>query len=146
MGWSAVVFSSTTLAADINIFAFTPALFLYAASISWITMYDTIYGYQDIKYDREMGIRSASIHLEKRLKLSLLAMSSFSLANLGVFGWLTHQEPIYYICLGAAGLHFLKQIVFFDPKSPRSALKHFNSNNTVGAIVAFGLLASLLIK
>ena len=143
MGWSAVLFSQS---ASSNILEFMPAIFLYAGSIAWITMYDTIYGYQDIKFDRETGIRSASIHLEKRIKSSLFALSSISLANLAVFGYLTHQEPIYYISLGAAALHFVKQILFLDPKSPKSALRQFNSNNTVGVLVTFGLLASILIK
>lgn len=147
MGWSAVVFSSSaSLAQTGNILAFLPALFLYAGSVSWITMYDTIYGYQDIQFDRQNGIKSTSIHLEKRLRSSLLGFSGLTVANLATFGWLTSQEPIFYISLGLASLHFLKQIIFFDPKSPRSALKNFNSNNTIGAIVAFGLLASILIK
>lgn len=149
MGWSAVIFSQGAAAsslAHMNILEFLPALFAYAGSVAWITMYDTIYGFQDIKFDRENGIRSASIHLEKRLKSSLFGLSALSLANLALFGALTHQEPIYYISLGAVALHFVKQILFLDPKSPKSALKQFNSNNTVGALVTFGLFASIFIK
>ena len=67
-------------------------------------------------------------------------------SNLALFGYLTNQEPIYYITVGLAMAHFLKQIMFVKYKSPESCHKHFVSNNTIGILITFGLLASLLIK
>lgn len=144
IGWSAV--TCNVLSQNANLLAFAPAMFLFAGCVSWVTFYDTIYGFQDIVFDKKLGLKSTSIHLEKRIKRWLLGFSSVTLANLGMFGLLTHQEPIYYITLGLAGAHFLKQIIMFNPKSPQSALKTFKSNNTVGALVTFGLLSSILIQ
>jgi 4-hydroxybenzoate polyprenyl transferase len=144
MGWSAV--TCTSLAQDASILTFLPAMFLYLSCVNWIVFYDTIYGYQDIVFDKKLGLKSTSIHLENRIKLWLLGFSSLTVTNLAAFGWLTNQEPIFYITLGLAGAHFLKQIAFFNPKSPESALKNFKSNNTVGALITFGMLASLFIK
>ena len=42
---------------------------------------------------------------------------------------MTNQEPIYYITVGLAAAHFLKQIVLLKPNSPESCYKQFKSNN-----------------
>lgn len=147
MGWSAVMFSSTAaLAASTNIFQFLPVLPLFAAGVSWTLHYDTIYGFQDKEHDRKLGLKSTSLHLEKSPKKWLLGFSSLFTTNMALFGYLTSQEPIYYITLGLAAAHLLKQIAFVKLDSPESCQKQFKSNNAVGALIALGLLSSLLIK
>jgi 4-hydroxybenzoate polyprenyltransferase len=144
MGWSAVLCSSTSQIQ--NIFSFLPAVALYAACVNWTLFYDTIYAFQDKEHDKKVGIKSTALHLENNIRKWLLGFSSLSVANLGLFGWMTYQEPIYYISLGLAMAHFLKQIFFVRYSSPESCNKQFKSNNTIGVIIGFGLLASILIK
>jgi 4-hydroxybenzoate polyprenyltransferase len=145
MGWSTVMCTSTAVA-NLNIFSFLPALVLYAGCINWTLFYDTIYAYQDKEFDQKAGMKSTAITLEKRRTLWLLGFSTACCSNLALFGYLTSQEPIFYITVGLAMAHFLKQMAFVNYKSPESCARQFNSNSTIGALVGFGLLASILIK
>ena len=61
-----------------------------------------------------------------------MGFSTLATSNLALFGYLTNQEPIYYITVGLAAAHFLKQIVLLKPNSPESCYKQFKSNNTIG--------------
>ena len=144
MGWSAVICSSAVHSQ--TILSFLPVLPLYIASINWTLFYDTIYAFQDKSYDQKLGIKSTAVHLQKNTRLWLLGFSSMCTSNLALFGYLTNQEPIYYITVGLAMAHFFKQMMFVNYKSPESCHKQFVSNNTIGALIAFGLLSSLLIK
>lgn len=145
MGWSAVLCTSA-LTQPQNILAFLPALALYAGSINWTLFYDTIYGFQDKRFDEKLGLKSTSITLQKNTRLWLLGFASMFGSNLALFGFLTAQEPIFYISLGAAMLHFLKQILFVKYDNPEACLKQFKSNNTIGVLIAFGLLANIYLK
>lgn len=146
MGWSAVLCSTSNAIMQQSLLAFFPALVLYAGCINWTLFYDTIYAFQDKEHDKKLGLKSTAIHLEKNPKIWLLGFSSLFTSNMALFGWLTNQEPIYYMSLGLCMLQFLKQISMVDLNSPESCHKQFKSNTTIGALVGFGLLASLLIK
>jgi 4-hydroxybenzoate polyprenyltransferase len=145
MGWSTVLCTSTAVA-NLNLFSFLPAFVLYAGCINWTLFYDTIYAYQDKEHDERAGVKSTAITLEKRRTLWLLGFSTACVSNLALFGYLTSQEPIFYITLGLTMAHFLKQMAFVNFKSPESCARQFKSNSTIGALVGFGLLASMLIK
>lgn len=144
MGWSAVL--CTSAVAPQNILAFLPAVALYAGAINWTLFYDTIYGFQDKIYDEKLGLKSTSITLQKHKYLWLSGFASLFGSNLALFGYLTAQEPIFYISLGAAMLHFVKQMAFVKENNPKSCMKQFKSNNTIGILVAFGLLANIYLK
>lgn len=144
MGWSAIICSSLTQNA--NILSFLPAAFLFFGCVNWTLFYDTIYAFQDIKFDKKLGLKSSAMAIENKPIRWLLGFSSLWIINMALFGWMTGQEPIYYMSLGMATTHFVKQIAFVNLKSPESCAKTFRSNNTIGAIMTFGLMASLLIK
>lgn len=143
MGWSAVLCTATQ---PQNILAFLPAVALYAGSINWTLFYDTIYGFQDKKHDEKLGLKSTAITLQKNPRLWLLGFSSMFTSNLALFGYMTSQEPIFYITLGLASLHLLKQIAFVRANDPKACMKQFKSNNTIGFLIAFGLLGSIYLK
>ncbi len=145
LGWSAVLCTPAAMA-SLNLFSFAPAAVLYAGSFSWTLFYDTIYAFQDKKHDEAAGIKSTAVWLNRRKYLWLTGFATATTANLALFGWLTNQEQIYYIMLGAIGVHFVKQMAMVNFNSPQSCMKQFKSNNVIGALVAFGLFASLAIK
>ena len=35
----------------------------YSSGVCWTLVYDTLYGYQDRKDDRKLGLKSTSLHL-----------------------------------------------------------------------------------
>ena len=96
MGWSAILCSSSTVQTE-NLLIFLPVLSLYAACINWTMFYDTIYAFQDKIEDKRMGLNSTAILFEKNPTLWLLGFSALTTSNLALFGYLTSQEPIFYI-------------------------------------------------
>ena len=54
-----------------NIFSLE-MLTMYVGCILWTLAYDTVYGFQDIKDDKKIGIKSTSIKFKKHSKLFLL--------------------------------------------------------------------------
>ena len=60
LGWTAIQ-------GEINIVA----IIFYLGAIFWTLGFDTIYGYQDIKDDEIIGVKSTSIKFKKKPKLFL---------------------------------------------------------------------------
>ena len=53
---------------------------LYMGAILWTVVYDTIYAFQDIAYDKKVGIRSCAIEFEKNPKKILGSLAGISIA------------------------------------------------------------------
>jgi len=51
---------------------------LYIGSILWTIVYDTIYAFQDISYDKKIGLKSCAIEFEKNPKLILGSLAALS--------------------------------------------------------------------
>ena len=75
-----------------------PALFLYAAAISWTIGFDTIYALQDLRDDAIVGVRSTARLFGPRVQLAVGALYAVSAAcaAFAVFlaggGWLAYRR------------------------------------------------------
>jgi 4-hydroxybenzoate polyprenyltransferase len=116
-------------------------LVLYFGAIFWTLGYDTIYGYQDIKDDEIIGLKSTSIKFKKNPYTFLYLCYSTFIISLLIVGYLMKLNTIYYIFLI---LVFFQMIVFqlksLDIKVSLNCLKAFKSNNFLGLIVFLGLM------
>jgi 4-hydroxybenzoate polyprenyltransferase len=116
-------------------------LVLYFGAIFWTLGYDTIYGYQDIKDDEIIGLKSTSIKFKKNPYTFLYLCYSVFIISLVMIGYLMELNTIYYIFLI---LVFFQMIVFqlksLDIKVSLNCLKAFKSNNFLGLIVFLGLV------
>ena len=105
-------------------------LVLYFGAIFWTLGYDTIYGYQDIKDDEIIGLKSTSIKFKKNPYTFLYLCYSVFIISLIMIGYLMELNTIYYIFLI---LVFFQMIVFqlksLDIKVSLNCLKTFKSNN-----------------
>ncbi len=116
-------------------------IILYIGAIFWTLGFDTIYGYQDIKDDEIIGVKSTSIKFKKNPKLFLIICYSIFILSLIIVGILMKFNTIFYLFLPATILHlFVYQIYNFNFKDPKNILKVFKSNNLLGAIVLFNIL------
>jgi len=117
-----------------------PILF-YIGAIFWTLGYDTIYGYQDIKDDEIIGIKSTSIKFKNNPKIFLTLCYSFLLIFLILIGVLMNFSNIFYLLLIIPFCHlFFYQINFFNINNPESCLKIFKSNNILGFLIFVNLL------
>ena len=122
-----------------------PIIF-YIGAIFWTLGYDTIYGYQDIKDDEIIGLKSTSIKFKGKEKKFLISCYIILLALLIIGGNYIELNYGYYFLMLVPFVHlFLYQIRIFDPKDSSSCLKAFKSNNFLGFIIFLNILLSKLL-
>ncbi len=116
-------------------FSYIPIIF-YIGAIFWTLAYDTIYGFQDIKDDEIIGVKSTSIKFKKNPKqLIFLCYLIFILIQI-LLGVLMEFNYYYYIGLIIIIIHLLFfQIIKLDVSNPNNCLKKFKSNNFLGFLV-----------
>ena len=117
-----------------------PIIF-YLGAIFWTLGYDTIYGFQDIKDDEIIGLKSTSIKFKnnpyKFLKLCYLVF----LTNLLIVGFFLGLNKLYYLLFVLIFLQmFYFQLKKLDVKVPKQCLDVFKSNNFLGLLVLFSLI------
>ena len=116
-------------------------IILYIGAIFWTLGFDTIYGYQDIKDDEIIGVKSTSIKFKKNPKLFLIICYLMFTISLITVGFFMKFNTIFYIFLSIPIIHlFFYQIYNFNYKDPKNCLKIFKTNNLFGAIVLFNIL------
>ena len=134
LGWTAVT-------GDIS---FIPILF-YIGAIFWTLGYDTIYGYQDIKDDEIIGLKSTSIKFKKKPYTFVFSCYLIYLLILLTTGYLMNLNKYSFIFF----IFILIQMFYFQLKKlqiedPISCLKVFKSNNFLGLIVFLSLIIGKL--
>ena len=130
LGW-------TSVSSQIDI---VPILFYFGA-IFWTLGYDTIYGYQDIKDDEIIGLKSTSIKFKGNAKKFLFFCYSLLIIFFLVGGYYMKFNYSYYLFLIIPLFHlFFYQLKTFNLKNPSSCLKAFKSNNLLGLIIFLNIL------
>ena len=130
LGWTAVD----------NQISLIPIVF-YTGAIFWTLGYDTIYGYQDIKDDEIIGLKSTSIKFKGKAKNFLSLCYSALMVFFIVGGYFMQFHYSYYLLLIIPLMHlFLYQIRIFDITNPLGCLNVFKSNNIFGLIIFLNIL------
>ena len=135
LGW-------TSINPEVNLI---PLIF-YLGAIFWTLAYDTIYGFQDIKDDEIIGLKSTSIKFKSNPIIFLYLCYLIFLSSLIFVGFLNEFSKLYYSSLILIVWHmYFIQLKNFDPNDPRVCLKIFKSNNFLGVIIFISLLVGKLI-
>ena len=130
LGWTAIK-------SEIDII---PIIFYFGA-IFWTLGYDTIYGYQDIKDDEIIGLKSTSIKFKSNEKKFLFICYALLLILFLIGGYFMEFKNTYYFLMIIPFLHlFFYQIKIFESKDSKSCLKVFKSNNIFGLIIFLNIL------
>ena len=130
LGWSSI-FGEISL---------IPLLF-YLGAIFWTLAYDTIYGFQDIKDDEIIGLKSTSIKFKNIPYTFLILCYSLFFASLMIVGLLMKLNNYFYIMSVLIFAHlFLYQIKNLNIKNSNVCLEKFKSNNFLGFLVLISLL------
>jgi len=117
----------------------------YVGAIFWTLGYDTIYGYQDIKDDEIIGLKSTSIKFKTASKKFLFTCYTILSILLLIGGEAMEFDYTYFILSIIPILHlFFYQIKIFNINEPSSCLKAFRSNNLFGLIIFLNILIANL--
>ena len=135
LGWTAIY-------ADLSILPFV----FYFGAIFWTLGYDTIYGFQDIKDDEIIGVKSTSIKFKNDPKKFLLFCYLFFLVSLIFVGIKMNFKFYYFIFLSLPTIQLLIfQIKSLDISNTFDCLRKFKSNNFLGIIVLINIFIGKLI-
>ena len=122
-----------------------PILF-YLGAIFWTLGYDTIYGFQDIKDDEIIGLKSASIKFKDNAKSFIFLCYLILCISLFITGYLINSNLFFYFFMILPISHlFLYQINKFNPKNPDKCLEIFKSNNFLGLLVFINIFVGKII-
>ena len=137
-----IILGWTSIKGEIDL---VPVL-LYFGAIFWTLGYDTIYGYQDIKDDEIIGVKSTSIKFKKNPKLFIsLCYLILSLCLIYV-GHQMNFKFIYFFGIIIIFLHLLIfQVKFLQIHKAASCLNKFKSNNFLGLLIFFNILIGKII-
>ena len=128
-----------------NEFVYVPIIFYFGA-IFWTLGYDTIYGFQDIKDDEIIGLKSTSIKFKNNPINFLLLCYTILIIILISLGLMMNFKNLYFLFLGLPILHLIFfQIKQLNIKEPDKCLKIFKSNNFFGFLVYINILIGKLI-
>ena len=121
-----------------------PIIF-YVGAIFWTLGYDTIYGYQDIKDDEIIGVKSTSIKFKNNPKKFLSLCYLITLSSIIITGLYMNFNNAYFLFLLIPAIHMVFQIKMLNIKDGKMCLKIFKSNNILGLVVFVNLLIGKLI-
>ena len=120
--------------------SFIPLIFYFGA-IFWTLGYDTIYGYQDIKDDEIIGVKSTSIKFKNSPKTFISVCYFLFFLSLILIGYFMNFNNLYYLLLIIPFFHlFFYQIINLDVNNNNSCHQKFKSNNILGIIIFLTVL------
>ncbi len=138
-----IILGWTSISGNLEI---TPIIFYFGA-IFWTLGYDTIYGYQDIKDDEIIGLKSTSIKFKGTAKLFLITCYLILILSFILGGYLMEFNLYYFLFLIIPAVQlFLYQIKTFDLNNSSMCLKIFKSNNYFGLIIFFNILIGKILQ
>ncbi len=132
-----VILGWTSISDQINIVP----IILYFGAIFWTLGYDTVYGFQDLKDDEIIGLKSTSIKFKNNPFIFLKICYSFFLVSLILIGFLMHLNSFYFIFLFliATQMYYF-QISKLNVNDANSCLKTFKSNSHLGLLIFIALI------
>ena len=132
-----IILGWTSISGEINLII----ILFYIGAIFWTLGYDTIYGYQDIKDDEIIGLKSTSIKFKNSAKQFLFLCYTILSVLFLVGGYYMNFKYIYFAIFIVPLIHlFFFQIKKFNKNNPSDCLKIFKSNNMFGLIIFLNIL------
>ena len=117
-----------------------PIIF-YLGAIFWTLGYDTVYGFQDIKDDEIIGLKSTSIKFKSNPYIFLNLCYLIFYISIVLIGILMELNKYYFLFSIVIFFQlFYLQLKKLDVQIPSNCLKTFKSNNLLGFLVFINLL------
>ena len=115
-------------------------ILVYIAAAIWTLGYDTIYAYQDIKYDLELNLKSTAIKFREKGPKFIWYAYQITIALLCIAGLHMHLNFFFYTAMAAAAYHLYWQIENLDISKVDDCTKKFKSNVEFAFLVLIAIL------
>ncbi len=114
---------------------------LFAATVCWAIVYDTIYAIQDKEDDLKIGVKSSAILFGSYTWLGVGLAACFMLLFLSLAGEVSHLGAGYFLGLLLISILIGYQVVLLRSEiTSQQALRLFKQHCWVGALVLIGIL------
>ena len=118
----------------------------YIGAVFWTLGYDTVYGYQDIKDDELIGLKSTSIKFKEKPSNFIFLCYLLFFISLVFSGIKSNLNMLYFIIILLIFLNvFYFKLNKINFRKPNSCLNFFKFNNLIGAYVFVALIAGKII-
>lgn len=121
------------------------AIAMWAGAVAWQIAYDAIYGYIDMEDDLKLGLKSAAIRFGDKGRQWLSGFYALSIVLWVAAGYGMDMHWSYFVVMAAIALHFVWQMVQFDPARREQGLPLFKANMTVGVLLIVAALVGTLL-
>jgi 4-hydroxybenzoate polyprenyltransferase len=118
---------------------------IFAATICWAIVYDTIYAIQDRKDDLKIGVKSSAILFGSYTWLGVGLAAVFMIFFLSVAGQVSHLGTEYFLALGFVAVVLGYQVIILRSEVTSSqAFALFKQHGWIGAVVLAGMFLGTL--
>jgi len=122
-------------------------LTIYFGAIFWTLGYDTIYGFQDIKDDEIIGVKSTSIKFKNIPFVFLIICYLIFFLTIVITGIYLKFDYIFFMSLALLFYHlFFRQISKLNIKIKKNCLKIFKSNNEIGLLIFISIIIGKILN
>ncbi|KAK7915171.1 hypothetical protein PG985_012874 [Apiospora marii] len=129
LGWGVIVGTSAADGASApwkGDSTFVPTACLFASSVLWTVVYDTIYAFQDIVDDQRVGLKSTAVLFQENTKYFLWVCLGAQIGLLSAHGYLLRSGAGYFVvAVGGCAAALGSMIARVDLKSPQSCWSWF---------------------
>ena len=115
---------------------------VYIGGVYWTCVYDTMYAYQDLEYDKRIGIHSIPVLYGSQTKqrIKSFATNAFICFAIGGFLEQNRMSLVYYIIVVLDYLLLLKLIEDTNLENPAECYRGLAFNTGIGVIFAIGCI------
>jgi len=117
---------------------------LFAATVVWALIYDTMYAMVDRDDDLKIGIKSSAILFGRHDRLVIGLLQVLMLALLWQVGQMAGRGMVYQLALVAGAGIFLYHQWLIRGREPQACFRAFLHNNYFGMLVFLGLFGDYL--
>ena len=122
-------------------------LIMYFGAIFWTLGYDTIYGFQDIRDDEIIGVKSTSIKFKNIPFVFLIICYLIFFLTIVITGIYLKFDYIFFMSLALLFYHlFFRQISKLNIKIKKNCLKIFKSNNEIGLLIFISIIIGKILN
>ena len=122
-------------------------LIMYLGTIFWTLGYDTIYGFQDIKDDEIIGVKSTSIKFKNIPFVFLIICYLIFFLTIIITGIYLKFDYIFFMSLTLLFYHlFFRQISKLNIKIKKNCLEIFKSNNEIGLLIFISIIIGKILN
>lgn len=140
-----LTFNYGALLGPVALLAYLPVAYLplYAGTVAWTILYDTIYAFQDRSDDKLIGVKSTALLFGEN-KSILAGFAATFTAALGSTGWMLGAGPGFWLGTAGAAAHMARQISSMQFNNRERCWELFKSNRNLGAILWSGFALDYL--